>query len=350
MKRLAFFGAMNRDVIAAVDAQDLMDALGIDARPLVETPVSDALAEAGVARLAGQGAETILGGSAFNVARVVSLLDKSTQSLTLRALGLAGQVGAAYPHLEALAHWGVEAEGVVRCAEAPATCIALVEPGGRTLLTATGANAHIARIIEQEWTALVTALAASDVAHLTSYLDPDVPRLLAQLIAEARAINPALVLSLDPGTGWILPGGDGFWQLVGQAGILHLNNEEFAHLGGEQAVQRLLDAMVPGLALIVTRTHIAARVYERDATGATQVHVLDDIELPAPESIIDATGAGDTFCAGFLWGFLARSLAPRDAAALGFALARHKVGLKGPLSTDADIAPVLNRLGLAAPA
>ncbi|NMA97542.1 MAG: carbohydrate kinase family protein [Phyllobacteriaceae bacterium] len=332
MKRLGFLGAMNRDIVAAVEAQKVIDALGLDAMPLVETGVSDAVAEAGAELLSGQGANVILGGSAFNTARVVALLNADNPALALSFMGLAGAVGGAYPHLEALEQWSVHAGSVTPSPLAPATCIALVEPHGRTLLTATGANAEIADLIRSDRGRLAVAMAGCDVVHITSYLDPEVPGLIADLAAGARRINPALQISLDPGTGWIIPGGEGLARLMQAANILHLNSEEFAHLGGPARIEAIMDGLAQGPALVVTRTHCGAVVYERDIAGNLKAYALDDTPLPPEEMVLDATGAGDTFCGGFLWALLGQSASPREAAALGFALARHKISQNGPLT------------------
>ena len=332
MKRLGFLGAMNRDIVAAVEAQIVIDALGLDAMPLVETAVSEAVAQTGADLLSGQGANVILGGSAFNTARVVALLNAQHRALALSFLGIAGAVGGDYPHLEALQDWSVDAKSVTPSTLAPATCIALVEPKGRTLLTATGANKGIADLIRSDRGRLAVAMAACDVVHITSYLDPEVPGLIADLTAGARRINPALQISLDPGTGWIMPGGDGLARLMRQANILHLNREEFAHLGGPAQIETIFEGLAPGPALVVTRTHRGAVVYERDKAETLSAHALADTPLPREEQVLDATGAGDTFCGGFLWALLGQSASPRDAAAMGFALARHKIGQNGPLT------------------
>jgi sugar/nucleoside kinase (ribokinase family) len=339
MRKLGFLGAMNRDVVVEQAAADLLPALGLDATPLVETPVSDAMAQRGATLLAGMGAVTWLGGSAFNVARVVSLLNRDAALdlafFDLAFFGIVGTVDGTAPHLADLRDWGVSTASVEVSPLPPATCLAMIEPSGRTLLTALGANAGIADWLAENRNMLVTGIAGCDIIHITSFLDPAAPGLIAEILAAARDINPALVVSLDPGMAWIAPGGAGLAALMHETRILHLNAEEFALLGGPKAVPALLGHLAAD-ALIVARTHAGATI----STAAGE-HSLPARHPPADFVAVDPNGAGDTFCGGFLWSYASDPSQPLKAAELGFALARHKVTLHGPLTgAEAQIAVV----------
>jgi sugar/nucleoside kinase (ribokinase family) len=336
MAKLGFLGAMNRDVVAQRAAATLLPELGLDARPLVETPVSDTLAQKGAEMLDRMGASTWLGGSAFNVARIVALLNRDG-ALGLAFFGIAGSVDGAQPHLAELKQWSVATNAVTASPLPPATCLAMVEPAGRTLLTALGANAGIADWLVERRAELVTALAERDIIHVTSFLDPAAPGLIAEILASARALNPSLVISLDPGMAWIAPGGPGLATLMHQTRILHLNAEEFAALGGAEAVTDIGRALAPGW-LIVARTHAGATLYEGSRQG------FSEQKLPSRPPAVDfeakdPNGAGDTFCGGFLWAYARNFAQTLKAANIGFALARHKVAVNGPLTAaEAHIA------------
>lgn len=331
MKRLGFFGAMNRDLVAAIPGAAILPELAPWAVPLVESAVSDAIAEAGAARLLGLGAAEYLGGSAFNAARIAAMLNRADSALELAFFGIAGAVGHAYPHLEALRHWQVDVGGVEQSASPPATCLAMVEIGGRTLLTASGANAGIADFLEREGEKLAAGIARCDIIHVTSYLDPEAPTLIAAVLSRARQLSPGLLVSLDPGAAWILPGGENLALLLAQTNILHLNSEEFAHLGGHVTVAALAARLAPSRRLIVARTHLGATVYEDRGAGALEQKTLP--ETPLPPAIVDANGAGDTFCGGFLWHFAIHANDPLTAARHGFLLARAKIVQNGPLNS-----------------
>lgn len=341
MVKIGFLGAMNRDVVVRQRAATLLPTLGLDAPPLVETPVSDDAAQTGAHRLSRMGASTWLGGSAFNVARVVALLNRDA-ILDLAFFGIAGSLDGIQPHLAALTDWSVETHGVSVSPLPPATCLAMVEPAGRTLLTATGANAGIASWLVANRNELVAAIARCDIVHVTSFLDPATPGLIAEILAASRALKPSLVVSLDPGMAWIAPGGEGFAALLRQTRILHLNAEEFALLGGEGALKAMGGALASDW-LIVARNHAGATLCT-GGNGAISAQSLPHRPPAADFVAIDPNGAGDTFCGGFLWAY-ARNLAqPLKAAEVGFILARHKVTVNGPLSAEA-IAVAMTGLG-----
>jgi len=330
MTKLGFLGAMNRDVVVHQPAAMLCQALGVDAPRLLETPVSDAVAARGANTLEVLGAATYLGGSAFNTARVVAMLDRRGRH-DLAFFGIAGSLDGHHPHLDALAAWRVDTSRVERSLLPPATCLAMVEPAGRTLLTAHGANAGIANWLQRRSAELAQAIATCDIVHVTSFLDPATPALVAAILSEARTHNPALVVSLDPGMAWVAPGGEGFSRLMRQANILHLNAEEFAKLGGVDAVRRIGPTSAPNWT-IVARTHDSASIYSAAPDGTVTRSSL--ATAPLPQEISDATGAGDTFCGGFLYAFAAHPTEPLEAAGLGFALARAKIAHDGPLTAE----------------
>ena len=332
MAKIGFLGAMNRDVVVQQRAASLLPALGLDAPPLVETPVSDEVAQRGADLLSRMGASTWLGGSAFNTARVVALLNRDA-ALDLAFFGIAGSIQGNQPHLEALSTWSVDTDGVSASPLPPATCLAIVEPAGRTLLTAAGANAGIADWLVANRNDLVTAISGCDMIHVTSYLDPATPRLVAEILAASRALNPSLVVSIDPGMAWVAPGGEGLAALLRQTRILHLNAEEFALLGGANAVETMGEALAAGW-LVVARNHAGATLYTAGVEGVL-TQSLPDCPPASDFEAVDPNGAGDTFCGGFIWAYARNLTQPLKAAEFGFALARHKVTVNGPLSAEA---------------
>lgn len=336
MTRLGFLGAMNRDLVVQQDCARILDALGIDAVPLVETPIADAQAQYGATVLQELGATDYLGGSAFNAARVAALLN-GDNAIDLVFFGMAGTFGKSWPHLEALQFWGFETSGVETSAQPPATCLAIVEQAGRTLLTAHGANAAIADWLEREQAALAAAVACCDVIHITSYLDPATPELIARILEQARSRNPDLIVSLDPGMAWIAEGRNGLARLLAQTNILHLNHEEFESLLGKANPSEIGTGLQSGY-LVVARSHEGVTLHSEKGS-ASYAPELQDLDVR------DATGAGDTFCGAFLWSYCRDMTSPRRAVALGFALARHKVGMAGPLAlTDAERRDLLAKL------
>ncbi len=333
MTKIGFLGAMNRDLVAKLSGADLIKQIGVEAVPLVETAVSDEAANSGAEALARLGAKTFLGGSAFNVARVVGLLNETNRKIDGQFIGIAGAIDGGWPHVETLAALGIAPRQIAMLELPPATCLAMVEPGGRTLLTALGANAKVREYLTAERARIVSAVAECDVVHITSFLDAEVPALLAGIVADAKAVNPELKLSLDPGAAWVFPGGDGFAQILKQTDILHLNHEELEHLMKSSAgdIRGVGVRLAQSGWMIVSRHHEWVGVYQGQGG-----EVSAQYELPKTNdvvSVVDANGAGDTFCGAFLWAWLTGSAAI-DAARFGFVCARAKVSVSGPLTPD----------------
>lgn len=335
MKKLALIGAMNRDLVAIGCGAEVIAQLDLSAEALVETAVSDETAGRGAQHLMERGAQSYLGGSAFNVARVIGLLNMRQAYVEGHFIGLAGAVDGHWPHGESLDGWAIKRELVHRADAPPATCLAVIEGQGRTLLTALGANAQIADYLSAERESIIAKLAACDVVHITSFLDASVPALLAEIVAAAKEINPSLKLSIDPGAAWVFPGGKGLEALLAQTNILHLNHEELAHLlrseaRGITSLGSMLDAR--GW-MIVSRHHEWVEVIEGQGGEVTARCALEKVVDPI--QVVDANGAGDTFCGAFLWAWLGGAM-PIDAARFGFSCARAKVSVSGPV-TLADL-------------
>jgi hypothetical protein len=166
MKKLGFLGAMNRDLVATLSGADLIRQIGAEAEPLVETAVSDTAALRGAEALTRLGTRSFLGGSAFNVARVVGILNTVSPLVDGQFVGIAGAVDGGWPHVEALVELGISPRRITKFETPPATCLAMVEPGGRTLLTALGANAQVQNYLTAERDGIVSALSECDVVHV----------------------------------------------------------------------------------------------------------------------------------------------------------------------------------------
>ena len=174
-----------------------------------------------------------------------------------------------------------------------ARCLVLVTPDAqRTMSTFLGAAQHlpVTALDEQQ-------IRDSAILYLEGYLwDPEQPRFaMIRAIEIARSAGRKVAFTLSDSF-CIDRHRDGFNQLIddGKIDILFANEDEIQSLAGiahfESAVAAVRDR-VP--LLVVTRSEkgaIAVRGDERAQTGAEAV------------SVIDTTGAGDLFAAGFLTG------------------------------------------------
>ncbi len=130
---------------------------------------------------------------------------------------------------------------------------------------------------------------------------------LASLFARARA--QGATTSLD--VGWDIHGrwDGGLWDTLAQTDVFLPNETEAAHISGledETAACARLAAHVAGGAGVVAVKLGARGAIARRGREAVQASIV-------PVTVIDTTGAGDSFNAGFLYGFrqgwpLARAL------------------------------------------
>lgn len=271
------------DVIAECD-DDFLAAQGLakGAMRLLDPPQADALyAAMGPAR-------EVSGGSAANTLAGVAALGLSTAFIGKTA---DDQLGTIFRH-------DLEACGVKLptppLAGGPPTgrCLILVTPDAqRTMNTCPGAS-H-----ELSVAALDPALVQSAaITFLEGYLwGPEKPReAMIEAARLARAAGRTIAFTLSESLR--LEGRrDGVRALI-ESGLVDLvfgNEHEVAHLTGSRSLGEAIEMLLPRLdTLVVTR----------GAKGAIGVANGTRVEIPAVpvERVIDTTGAGDQFAAGFL--------------------------------------------------
>ncbi len=236
-------------------------------------------------------AREISGGSAANTAAGVAALGGRA--------GFIGQVapdqlGAFYKH--DLTATGVEfTTPAADFGEPTARSMVLVTPDGhRTMNTFLGAAQHLPPSALDE-----DQIASAAVLYLEGYLwDPETPRYaMVRAIEVAREAGRKVAFTLSDSF-CIDRHRDGFNELIdgGRIDILFANEDEIQALAGvahfESAVAAVKDKVET---LVVTRSEkgaIATRGGERADVAAEPV-----------SAVVDTTGAGDLFAAGFLAGY-----------------------------------------------
>ena len=249
-------------------------------------------------------AREISGGSAANTAAGIA-------AFGVRA-GFIGQVapdqlGGFYKH--DLTAAGVEFTTPATDFGVPtARSMVLVTPDGhRTMNTFLGAAQHLPpeALDEQQ-------IASAAILYLEGYLwDPEVPRnAMERAIDVARAAGRKVAFTLSD-TFCVDRHRDGFTRLIddGRVDILFANEAEILAMGGVPH----LETAVAGIAgkvetLVVTRSEHGALATQR----GERAHVPAE---PIRE-LVDTTGAGDLFAAGFLTGH-ARGLTLEQSLKLG---------------------------------
>ncbi|MFM5955465.1 MAG: adenosine kinase [Novosphingobium sp.] len=175
-----------------------------------------------------------------------------------------------------------------------ARCLIFVTPDGqRTMNTFLGASQFLPPAALDE-----AAIADAEVLYLEGYLwDPEEPRAaMRRAIAAARNAGRKVAFTLSDSF-VIERHGDDFRAMIeaGEIDILFANHIELASLTGQDDFHAGIDALKDKVPLlVVTRS-------EHGAVAATGGQLYEVPAEPVAQ-VVDTTGAGDLFAAGFLHG------------------------------------------------
>jgi sugar/nucleoside kinase (ribokinase family) len=176
-------------------------------------------------------------------------------------------------------------------------------------------------------------VAGASVVYVEGYLCglPDAEAALAAVLDAAAGSGTTVALSLsDPS--WVDLHGAELAALLGRAGVVFANEDEARRLTGAACAEDAVDALAAG-----GRTAVVTR----GPAGCLAGREGERVEVPAVPvaRVVDTTGAGDSFAAGFLHGLL-RSDDLEAAARLGHLAAGEVVGHLGarPLRPLAGLA------------
>ncbi len=312
------------DVMAPC-SDELIEQLGLNrgGMMLVDAEQADALyAAMGPAR-------EISGGSAAN-----TLAGLAAMGARCAFVGQVAddQLGEVFAHDIRVA--GIAFDTPARPGEPPtARCLIFVTPDGqRTMNTFLGASQFLpAERIDEE------AIAAAKILYLEGYLwDPEEPRAaMRRAIESARRAGCKVAFTLSDSF-VIARHGDDFRALIedGLIDILFANEAELAALTGQAQLEAGCDALsgkVP--LLVVTRSEKGAvACFE----GATHRCAAEPVE-----KVVDTTGAGDLFAAGFLHGHAAGE--PIDRCLRRGAIAAAEIISHYGARSEADLPALMAR-------
>ena len=167
--------------------------------------------------------------------------------------------------------------------------IHLLRPDGdRAMLTHLGSIAHITpALIDPAWYAEVRHLHLAS-PFLLSGLFPGMQAIASE--AHRHGMTVSLDTNWDPSEGWKLG------NLLDEIDILLPNEVELLALSGAKCAEVAMDALCAQVPVLAVK---------RGVRGAVGAQGSERVEVPAFRVVaVDATGAGDTFDAGFLAAWL----------------------------------------------
>lgn len=223
------------------------------------------------------------GGSAANTIYALGKLKLSTGYI-----GAIGSDAEGLKVLKSLKEVGVDVTNIRVKEEArTGVVIGLVDPEGeRVLYIAPGANNMLSyEDLNMEY------LKSGDIIHMTSFVNDNQLELQKKV---AGTLENKTMLSFAPGSLYVKKGMQAISPIIQKTHVLFLNEEEVKILTGkdyESASKSLLDL---GCKIVVI-TLKEKGCYVTDGTVSENVQAIKT-------NVLDTTGAGDAFCAGFLYG------------------------------------------------
>ena len=185
---------------------------------------------------------------------------------------------------------GIDTSGVVIDQHLPTgLSVILSRPADRAILTHLGSIAAL-RFDEID----LSLLSRARHLHLGSYylldaLRPDVPRLFDE--AKAHGLSISIDTNYDPTEQWA----SGLRETLQRVDVFLPNETELLAITHEDAIEAGLDR----LAEIPT---VAVKLGARGAIARRGSEIVQADSIPV--KVVDTTGAGDSFDAGFIYGYL----------------------------------------------
>ena len=248
-----------------------------------------------------------LGGSAFNTCSAMAAL---SAGLKVGCMGVAGDHKKGVPDvIDVMNTLGIDHKYVnVRDGKDSGLCLSLNHDGIRSFLFAPASNNDMAAYLADNYRAILEYVANARLLQVTQFADEQIAVLLAQLLQEAKDRNPLLKISCDPGYCWLENLTPAVMDIIMMSDFLFLNTIEFNKFADENNIatdwakaKRILTSGAEQLTIVV-KAETEIKIYQLE--NKEIIEQIFPIDILSNEEIVDATGAGDVFTAGFLAIFL----------------------------------------------
>jgi ribokinase len=273
-----------------------------------------------------------VGGSACNTAVLLAKLGLNTQLVGHIAKDPLGQVA-----LDSISGTGLDCSLVKKYDNQTSGFITItVTPGGqRTMYSYRGCNA-----IPYDIETIKQQIGKKGILHISGYTFLEINQFDSILEIVKIAKERHILISLDPGVQAIKSVPQRFFQILPFIDLLLISDRELEILYPDGSIyQGIQDLWENGIKIITLKRGVkgsACFISSSQHFAPTQ----------NPERVIDTTGAGDAFDAGFILGYI-HELNPIDCLTLGNSIARLIITTDGGLSSllNVDIkSAIINRI------
>lgn len=289
-------GALNLDIIYELQSSDFSNVLGFNLKPGHEVVLPHERLAATLDRLLEHGRMIAKcgGGSAANTTCILAAMGRETMFLGVAGADKAGE--------EVIASMkGVNISLVQRLNENQ-VCIVLLSPKSRDRGLCVFSTSQSFSEVPEIW---LNSLSNVQCLHLSSFSSPHQVRIQEELVSHLKAHS---LLSLDPGEIYSALGIERLAKLLGRTNLLFITEHEVELLTGMAVADgvRYLFSMLcsnqPEFK-IFEQTGGAVVVVKQGKKGAIAFG-SNGLMLPVNalevKNVVDTTGAGDAFNAGFL--------------------------------------------------
>lgn len=237
-------------------------------------------------------AEKLVADAALTVgsSSVMTALGAARLGLRTAFAGLVGDDPFGHFMLDAMQARGVDASACrVAAGVRTGLSVILSQPADRAILTYPGSIARL-RLSDVD----LGVLGRARHLHVGGYfllesLRPDLPELFAR--AKAQGLSTSLDTNWDPSGRWA--GLDALWPVCD---VFLPNEQELRLITGQGELEAALTALAAQVPTVAVKAGAKGGV----ARGAGRTVTAPPLEV----EVLDTTGAGDAFNAGFLYGYL----------------------------------------------
>jgi ribokinase len=192
--------------------------------------------------------------------------------------------------LKSFSDAGIDTSGIKKRENArTGRVIGIVDPQGeRALYIAPGANSTL---LEDDLD--MSYIAQAKMLHLTSFVEDEQLELQKQVVDKLGS-SGNVTISFAPGSLYAKKGLEAISSIIDRSHVLFLNEEEARILTGKKYEEAARDFLSLGCKTV------AVTLREK---GCYIADKTEKMHVPSVEAkVVDTTGAGDAFCAGFLFG------------------------------------------------